>query len=180
MSTVSWDIDAEDRLCAFGGTWPVTDFGPDPDRFAPSRLLGRPLLSLFSDAALRDAWAGLLRTARLRPRRIRLTYRCDTAAERRLYLLRLTARIDAGIHFTTRLLQTRARPPQPGWNRSESGSFATWDFCSQCNQVALPAVGWFELEEISPLALFSAPGTPRFRPALCPRCLGSIRAAMAA
>jgi hypothetical protein len=131
---------------------------------------------MFSDASLREAYDELLRAVRSRLRGIRFPYRCDSSSERRLYVLRVTPRPDGGLHFTTRLLQRQARAPQPGWEVSRSAVWATWEFCSQCNQVRLHPVGWCEIEEISSLALFKARGTPRFRPTMCPRCLRSLRA----
>jgi hypothetical protein len=180
MSTISWSIDASDRVCGFSTSWSTTVPSGDREQLDPANLLGRPLLSLFSDTGLREAYAGLLRSIHEQPRHLRLTYRCDTASLQRQYLLRLRPVPGGGVCFDTRLIRRRARGIQPGWQVAGSIASTTWDFCSQCNKVSLPSIGWFELEEVSSLALFSGQGTPHLRPTLCPTCLGTLRALVAA
>jgi hypothetical protein len=150
------------------------------DELAPSRLLGRPLLALIGDASLRTAYHDIFCRVRQQQRRRRLAYRCDTSAERRRYLLQVTPDLEGGLHFATRLVERHQRSPQPGWDDPGAFPTAAWDFCSQCNQVAFPPFGWYELEEISTLALFRDRGPARLQPTLCARCVADLRSYSAA
>jgi hypothetical protein len=180
MSTVSWSIDASNRLSSFSSSWLTTLPSGDREQLDPANFIGRPLLALFSDTGLRDAYAALLRSIHEHPRRLRLTYRCDTASLQREYLLSFRPVPGGGVCFDTRLIRRQARATQPGWDVARSTEVVSWDFCSQCNQVGLASIGWFELEEVSSLSLFSGRGTPHLRPTLCPTCLATLRALVAA
>jgi hypothetical protein len=180
VSTIAWDIDAEDRLCGFSHSWLSSTPPRERDELAPSRLLGRSMFAMIDDADLRTAYHAIYRHVRQRKQCIRFAYRCDTATERRSYLLQVAPGPAGGLRFATRLLARRQRAPQPGWDHSAGFPPAVWDFCSQCNQVAFPPLGWFELEEISTLALFHSRGMARLRATICPRCLQDLYAYAAA
>lgn len=179
MNTVTWQIDADGRLVAFSDSWRHSI--PEAHRAAldPAALIGRNLLSCCSTVPLKAAYGDLLAVVRREQVRRRVSYRCDTAACRRWFLLTITPGSRDTITFATRLMRSAERVAQVAWELGPLGHTPAREFCSQCNRVAFEPYGWFELEDLISLNLFAPSGPPCLRPGLCPECARTLRAAAA-
>ena len=169
--TLSYQIDRHDRLVVLSESWREFALANDGAAVLPERVLGRRLWDFVQDRHLGQLYRHLVARVRSGPA-VEFPYRCDSPAQRRLFLMRVAPAEKDRIEFRSvlqsaedrewiNLLDARARRG-PGVVR----------LCSWCLRVALGPEEWVELEEaVTQLRLLEVDRPPDLTHGICPRCL---------
>ncbi len=134
---------------------------------------GRSLWDFVRDVDTQHIYRLLHRRVRGTGAPVRLRFRCDAPAVRRLLELEISegAEDDGRLAYHVRIMREQARTsvrllePHP----TRSNEFVT--VCSWCNRVAAPAEGWLEVEQaVAALGLFDDVQPPQLTHGICGVC----------
>ncbi|MEP7177087.1 MAG: hypothetical protein ABI860_11095, partial [Gemmatimonadales bacterium] len=134
-------------------------------------ILGRSLWDFVRDVDTQHIYRLLHRRVRGTGAPVRLHFRCDAPALRRLLALELSAVGDERLAYHVRIMREEARISvrllEPHSTRSDE--FVT--VCSWCNRVAAPPEGWLEVEQaVAALGLFDDVQPPQLTHGICGAC----------
>lgn len=135
--------------------------------------LGRPLLSVITDAETRHLYRLLIERARASRRTLQFGYRCDSPDRRRWMNMRMRHLAETDeIEFSSRLLRAQARPRVLLLEHQQAPSHSrqVLSMCSWCKAV-LAEHAWVEVEQaVLRLGLFALEAMPRLSHGICPAC----------
>lgn len=171
MSDLCYWIDARDGISSVNEEWGSFAQANDGETLQPPLVIGRQLWDFIRDPDTQHIYRLLHRRIRTSGASVRLSFRCDAPALRRLLELEISATADGGLRYRVRTLGEQERHPvsllDPNSTRSER--FVT--VCSWCKRVAAPPRGWLEVEEaVAELELLSGSPPPQLTHGICAEC----------
>ena len=168
---IQYLIDADDRIVFVSGDWDQFATDNDAADLKTARIVNRSLWQFVTEKSTREVYAEVLKSVRA-GRTAEFTMRCDGPAVRRLVEISVKPLPEGEVEFTTRVLATKERPPQPLLSRSARRSDRKVNVCTWCDRVQVAPDEWRDVEEaVEPLQLKSASAMPRVTPAVCPHCM---------
>ena len=175
MSELEYCLNAEDRISSVNEEWLSFAIANEGRTLLAPGILGRSLWDFIGDMETQHVYGVLHSRVRTLGTPVRLCFRCDEPARRRLLQLDILPRRDQELLYRVRTLKQESRPPvpllDPGRPRQES--FVT--MCGWCKRVAVSPDRWLEVEEaVAALALFDEPRPPQLTHGVCEECSSSL------
>ncbi|GIF17290.1 hypothetical protein BJ973_000007 [Actinoplanes tereljensis] len=169
---VTWRFDGDDLLCGVGADWNEFALANGGGACVPPPI-GQPLAGFVSGPDLCVVWRAILGLSRRDPdRTLRLTYRCDSPAERRIMTATVTGNHRAEVAIVSEIGQRQPRPSVPLLDATvpaRSGEMIR--MCGWCARVKVD--DWVDVEEgcrrLDLLELESGP-LPRITHGICNDC----------
>ena len=166
-------IDAADRLCHVNEAWEAFARDNRGEDFGAERVLGHSLWSYVRDLALAQVYRQIIADAR-HGRDVRLRFRCDAPAERRLLEMTVCGTGAGVVQFSTHAVVTVARPPEALLDAATPRAGTPVRVCSWCNRV-WAADRWLEVEQaVERLHVMLRSVLPPLAHGACESCLGVI------
>ena len=164
-------IDADDRIVFVSGDWDLFAEENDASELKTSKIVNRSLWQFVTEKTTRKVCTEVLKSVRT-GKKAEFTMRCDGPSVRRLLEVSLKPMPAGEVEFTTRVLATKERAPQPLLSRSAPRSDRKVNVCAWCDRVQVGPEEWREVEDAAePLKLAKATAMPRLSHAVCPHCI---------
>lgn len=176
-----WEVDASDRLVAFGGAWGEFARSNGASELASEALLGVPLLSFVAGAEVRQMYGRLLASVRATGRPLRFEIHCDSPEVERRLELSMEAAPAGAVVFFSRVLRIVARDPVPLLERDRHRSARVLRACSFCRRIERRPSLWLGAAELYvELGAEERERPPHLVESLCAACEGRLHAALPA
>ena len=155
-----YELNARDEISSVNEEWLPFALANGGEPLDPVQIMGRLVWDFISDVETQHIYRLLHRRVRAGGAPVRLCFRCDAPARRRLLDLEISAGPERRLIYRVRTLREQERQPvallEPYPPRSEH--FVT--ICAWCERVAVPAHGWLEIEA----AIAALPALAEARP----------------
>lgn len=176
---ISYDVDRADRITAVSESWTAFAVANDGGHLVPPTIVGKSLWSAISDPATRALYQTLVGRVRRGGGPSSFHFRCDSPSKRRELEMRIAARADDALRFTTSLLREEERPAVPLLDPAAARAGAIVIVCGWCARVRVPEDRWVEVEvAVRLLRLFEGTALPRLSHGICPSCSDKMIAAL--
>ena len=167
-------IDADDRIVFVSGDWDLFAEENEASEVKTAKIVNRSLWQFVTEKTTRAVYTEVLKSVRA-GRKAEFTMRCDGPSVRRLLEISLKPLPAGEVEFTTRVLATKERAPQPLLSRSAPRSDRKVNMCAWCDRVQVGPDEWREVEDAAePLQLGTAAAMPRLSHAVCPHCIAKM------
>jgi hypothetical protein len=171
MGDVIYHLNARDELVFVNQAWSEFAEANGADAMQPTLVLRRSLWDFISDPTTRHIYRALFERIRGQEETIRLSFRCDSPAERRLLDLEMTPLEQGGIQCQVHQVETSSRKPMWLLDPSRPRSEELIRVCSWCKRVGLADEVWLEVEDaVTGLGLFVDQLPPDLTHGICPDC----------
>jgi hypothetical protein len=182
MADVLYHLNARDELVFVNQGWSDFAEANGAKAMQPMLVLRRSLWDFISDRTTKHIYRALFQRIREQAETIRLSFRCDSPAERRLLDLEMTALPAGGIQLQVHQIATSFREPMSLLDPSQPRSEELIRVCSWCKRVGMADELWLDVEDaVTGLGLFVDQLPPDLTHGICPDCRrgldGRIRAA---
>lgn len=177
-TTISYQIDATDRLIEVNSTWTEFALANEGAQSLPEVVLGKSLWQFISDATIQDIYRRLTRLAR-QGRGATFRYRCDSPTTKRIFRMGIAALPTDKVEFTSTLLSAEDRPPISLLKARAASSQLQVRICSWCHAVAWPGETWQLLELAAERAIgLDEAELPELSHGICEACSAGMMAMM--
>jgi len=167
-------VDAGDLLCHVDPGWEAFASANDGEGLEARQVLGRSLWSFVCDPSMSQLYRHLMAEAR-RGRTLRLRFRCDAPAERRLLEMTMAGAGDGVVEFRTRPIVLVFRPHEALLDAHGVRTGMPLSVCSWCNRIWV-GDGWMEVENaVEQLHLMLRTVLPPLAHVTCDACRSAIR-----
>ena len=171
MADVLYHLNARDELVFVNQAWSEFAEANGAEAMQPMLVLRRPLWDFISDRTTRHIYRALFERIRAQEETIRLSFRCDSPAERRLLDLEMTALEDGGIQCRVHQVESSSRKPMSLLDPSQPRSEELIRVCSWCKRVGIADERWLDVEDaVTGLGLFVDQLPPDLTHGICPDC----------
>lgn len=168
---VEYSIDASDVLVEVGGGWveSAIDHGaPELEQPAGQQVLWDAI----DDDGLREVWQLVVRQVRSEQSDVRVTFRCDSARDRRWFEMTVSPVAEGGVRFRSVLVSRAPRPPvallDPTIERDHGSEPIA--LCSWCGRGRFEGA-WLDIERlVADARLLERESLPPVTPGICGSC----------
>ena len=168
---IQYLIDADDRIVFVSGDWDLFAEENDAADMKTANIVNRSLWQFVTEKTTREVYSEVLKSVRT-GKTAEFTMRCDGPTVRRLVEVNVRPLPAGEVEFTTRVLATKDRPPQPLLSRSVRRSDRKVNVCAWCDRVQVGPDEWRDVENAAePLHLDNGAAMPRLSHAVCPHCM---------
>lgn len=171
---IRYQINDGDTLVYVNDAWQKAVIADGYLELQADYILRRNLFDFITDSTTRMLYRDLLQQVR-GGRSLKLSFRCDTPAQRRWMEMAICLTERRMVEFSIYLLRCEERLLMPLLDPTHSRSDALLYMCSWCKQVRIEPNQWVEIEKaVITLHLFDQPLLPELSHGICPRCLASL------
>jgi hypothetical protein len=171
---ISYRIDAEDRLVAFGESWEDFARANEAPELCKEDVLQRPLWSFVSGQDTVHLYQLMLEKVRADQKILCVPFRCDAPDLRRFLTVTLRPRQNDQVDFICEIQRCEIRNPIAILDTKQARGPEFITMCSFCKNVACEDV-WFKLEDaIASMHLFERDKPPRISHGACPTCFSIV------
>ncbi|MBK7974578.1 MAG: hypothetical protein IPK07_15280 [Deltaproteobacteria bacterium] len=175
--TVAYWLDAADRIVAVNAAWDAFARANAGEAVLAGAVIGQPIRRFIADVATASIYHRLFQRARARGGPVKITFRCDSPGERRLFEMVLATTPERLVSVSVRALEVEPRAPLAVLSACAERSDEWVRMCGWCHRVDDGADRWLELEHaVESLAIFHHARPPRVTHAVCPGCLARLQA----
>ncbi|MEO8090873.1 MAG: hypothetical protein ABI703_11290 [Gemmatimonadales bacterium] len=179
MSDLLYHLNGRDEISFVNEEWLSFALANQGETLRPAQIVGRPLWDFIGDMETTHIYRLLHQRVRTEGAPVRLCFRCDAPALRRLLELEISLTDNQELAYHVRTIRRQERAPVPllDPHRPRSEQFVT--ICGWCKRVATPH-GWLEVEQaVAELSLFTEPHLPQLTHGICDQCNASLNPALA-
>ncbi len=177
-TTISYQIDATDRLIQVNPAWTEFALANEGAKVLPEVILGKSLWQFISADPIQDIYRRLTRLAR-DGRGSTFRFRCDSPSQHRIFRMGIAALPAGKVEFTSTLLNEEDRPSISLLQSRTSSSQLPIRICSWCHAVAWPGEAWQPLESAAERALgLEEADLPELSHGICEACAAGMMAMM--
>ncbi len=171
VDDIIYDLSATDEVVWVNDAWSRCADANDGGALSPDLVLRRRLWDFIAGEPTRHIYGLLFDRVRSGGEVVRLSFRCDAPARRRLLELEISPLPDGYIRCRTRSVAEEARNPVALLDPARARSDQLLRLCSWCKRMAVPERGWLHLEvAVSALGLFADRLPPDLTHGVCPDC----------
>lgn len=168
---ISYEVDGADRITAVSESWEAFALANHGGHLVAPKIVGSSLWSAISEPTTRALYRTLVMRVRAGGDVASFCFRCDSPSRRRELLMRIAARDDGIVSFTTSLVREQERREvallDPAAERTEEIVVV----CGWCARVKVGEGRWVEVEEaVRVLRLFELTALPQLSHGMCPLC----------
>ncbi len=175
VSDLQYQLNRQDEIYSVNEEWLSFARANEGMALLLPEILGRPIWDFIGDLETRHIYRALHARVRTLGVPVRLSFRCDGPARRRLLELEIAAGEDQDLIYRVRTLKQEVRTPVPlmDLRLPRSEQFVT--MCAWCKRVATPPRRWLEVEEaVAALPFFTEPRPPQLTHGVCEECSESL------
>ena len=171
MTDIVYHLNADDEVVFVNEAWSRFASANGGDVLLPPMVLRRRLWDFIADASTRHIYRTLFERVRSRAETVRLTFRCDAPALRRLLELELAPLAAGGLLCCVHQLVEEARDPISLLDATRPRTEQLIRMCSWCKRVATPDGAWLQLEvAVTRFGMFVDELPPDLTHGVCPDC----------
>ena len=174
MTTVTYEIDSEDRLRHVGEVWSSFALANDASHLAHDATIGTRIWDSIAGSDVRHVYSLVFQRVRSTNTSAVFPFRCDSPKIRRFMELAVSPLPGSALVFEARLLRAEERPSVDLLDPSSPRSDELVTVCSWCKRARTPEDRWCEIGEAIPaLGLFDR-RPPSITHTICPDCEAEV------
>ena len=171
MTDIVYHLNADDEVVLVNEAWSRFASANGGDVLLPPMVLHRRLWDFIADPSTQHIYSTLFTRVRSRGDTVRLTFRCDAPALRRLLELELAPLAGNGVLCRVHPLVEESRDPILLLDATRPRREQLIRICSWCKRIATPDGAWLQLEvAVTRYGIFVDELPPDLTHGVCPDC----------
>ncbi len=171
MTDIVYHLNADDEIVLVNEAWSRFASANGGEAAMAPMVLHRRLWGFIADPPTRHIYHTLFKRVRSGGETIRLTFRCDAPALRRLHELEVAPREGGGIGCRVHQLAVQQRDPVVLLDPAQPRADQLIRICGWCKRIATQDGAWLHLEDaVTRSNLFVDQFPPELTHGICPDC----------
>ena len=162
LQTLTYQIDAEDRLIEVSSNWDTWAGGTDSKDLECHSVMHQDIFNFIQGESCRQFYCSLLKHVRMHGLETVFQFRCDSPGLRRFMQMKMTREKEGHVEFASSVISEESRPLVPLLDLRALRNHKLLIMCSICNKVKINDHDWVEVEQaVNAYGLFGVATFPQ-------------------